>query len=143
MFRNMSSPPPLPWKVRTAPERFILLFAFASALVGSLLLIARRMQLGFPVCTWKGLTGLPCVGCGGTRAVDLFLRGDFLGALAMNPVALGGVLFAAALTLYACGVLVLRLNPLRPAFVRGRAWRFVAVAALGANWVYLLLAGRV
>lgn len=139
----MSLPPPLPWKVRTAPERFVLLFASASAVVAALLLAAHRMGLGFPVCAWKHLTGLPCLGCGGTRAVDLLLRGDIPGAFAMNPAALGGVLFFAALALHACGVLIFRLEPVRPAVFRGNAWRFALAALLAANWIYLLLSGRV
>lgn len=138
----MALPPPLPWKVRTAPERFILLFAAASVFFVALLLAVRRMGLGFPVCTWKRVSGLPCIGCGGTRAVDLLLRGDIPGALAMNPAAVGGVLFFAALTVYACCVLVFRAEPLRPAWLHGRAWRPVLLAALVANWIYLLLAGR-
>lgn len=139
----MSVPPPLPWKVRTAPERFLLVFASASALVGGLLLAAHRTGLGFPVCAWKRLTGLPCVGCGGTRAVDSLVRGDIAGALAMNPAALIGVMFFAALAVYAGGILILRLEPLRPAVLRGNAWRFALAALLGANWIYLLVFGRV
>lgn len=75
--------------------------------------------------------------------MDLLVRGDIPGACAMNPAALIGVLFFAALALYACGILILRWEPLRPAVLRGNVWRFALAALLGANWIYLLVSGRV
>lgn len=138
----MTVPPPLPWAVRTAPERLILIFCAAAAFVGALLLSAHVSGFGIPLCVWKCATGLPCAGCGGTRAVALLLQGDAAGALAMNPGAVAVFLSAAALALYASCVLLFRCEPLRIAVPRGRVWRFAAVAFLAANWVYLLLAGR-
>ena len=37
----------------------------------------------------------------------------------------------------------IRLEPLRPSFLRPNFWRFVLLGLLAANWIYLLLAGRV
>ena len=37
-------------------------------------------------CTVRSITGLPCPGCGLTRALLLFLRGDLVGAWAMHPL---------------------------------------------------------
>lgn len=39
------------------------------------------------VCVWKGIFGLPCPGCGGTRAMFLLAKGDILGCLKLNPSA--------------------------------------------------------
>lgn len=138
----MSKPPPLPWKLRTGPERLVLLFAAASAVVGGLFLALHRTGLARPVCMWKSFTGLPCAGCGGTRALDSLLRGDVAGACLLNPAAVAGVLFLAVLTLYSGGVLLFRWEPLRPVWLHGRAWRAVFIAAIAVNWIYLLLAGR-
>jgi len=38
------------------------------------------------VCPSKILVGLPCPGCGLTRAALLMLGGDFIGSLRMNPI---------------------------------------------------------
>jgi hypothetical protein len=38
------------------------------------------------VCSFRTRTGLPCLGCGGTRALARMSRGDWRGALAANPL---------------------------------------------------------
>lgn len=68
--------------------------------------------------------------------------GDLGGALAMNPGAVFAALFAAALAVYASVVLLFRLEPLRLPVLRGKMWRFAVLLALAANWIYLLVAGR-
>ena len=139
----MTLPPPLPWRVRTAPERLILLFAAAAAFVGALLWCAHFAGWILTTCVWKGLTGLPCAGCGGTRATSFLLGGDFAAAFATNPAAVAAVIATLALTIYAGLVIVFHLEPFRPALLRAKVWRFVLLGLLGANWIYLLLAGRV
>ena len=37
-------------------------------------------------CTIRSITGLPCPGCGLTRALLLFLHGDLAGAWGMHPL---------------------------------------------------------
>ena len=139
----MTEPPPLPWEARTAPERLVLVFAAAAALVGALLWLAHYTGIGLSLCTWKGLTGLPCAGCGGTRAVSMLFAGDLSSAFVMNPAAIVAVMGTLLLTLYAGLVVVFRFEPFRPPFLCAKFWRFMLLALLGANWVYLLLAGRV
>ncbi len=41
---------------------------------------------GIVVCPMKRVTGIPCPGCGMTRAVRLLLHGDFAGATRMHPL---------------------------------------------------------
>lgn len=44
------------------------------------------------VCSFKAATGLPCLGCGGTRALARMARGDWRGAVQANPLgAFGGL----------------------------------------------------
>jgi hypothetical protein len=64
----------------------------------ALLAFAPLGQLGLPLCGLRLLTGLPCPLCGGTRAAQAFLCGDFSRALYLNPLALpvvGGLIAAA------------------------------------------------
>jgi Protein of unknown function (DUF2752) len=141
--RSTAQPPPLPWRIRTGPERLILIFAASCAVVGSGLLISLHIgSTGWP-CLWKSLSGLPCAGCGGTRAASLLLHGAWGGAFALNPGATAGMACLFLLALYATSVLVFRLEPLRPAFFLVPGLRWIAVILLAANWIYLLLCARV
>jgi len=73
----------------------------------------------------------------------MLLVGDLEAALAMNPGAVFAAVFAAVLALYASVVLLFRLEPLRVPVLRGKVWRFALLLALAANWIYLLVAGRI
>jgi len=52
------------------------------------------------LCSFRARTGLPCLGCGGTRALARMSRGDWRGALAANPL---GAYAGAALWLLVAG----------------------------------------
>lgn len=127
--------------MRTGPERTILVCAAAAVFVGSALLVGHR--LGFrPVCVWKAATGIPCAGCGGTRALSLLVGGSAGEALRWNP---GAVLAAAALAAaccYAFFVLAFRFEPWRPSFLRSRILRAAVLLGLVANWIFVILAAR-
>lgn len=132
----------MPWAVRVAPERAILACAVAAAVMGAAAWLA--LSAGIPGwrCPWKLLSGLPCVGCGTTRAVVLFGCGHCCEALLLNPggvLALAGLAGAAA---YAGAVLFFRLEPWRPAGLIRSRWRWLAALAALANWIYLIAAGR-
>ncbi len=84
---------------------------------------------GLWACPFKRVTGIPCPGCGMTRAVRLVLQGDVAGATALHPL----VWLALALGV---GFVALEAR----AYVRERRWglalrplwtRVVAFAALG------------
>jgi hypothetical protein len=119
-----------------------ILGALGAASIG-LLFGLRTLHLPGVVCSFKLVTGLPCLTCGGTRATWRLLALDPAGALAMNPLAAIGVVAIAAwaaadVALLARGcALRLTLSP-RAAHVV----RFGAVAALFANWAYLIAVGR-
>jgi len=53
-------------------------------LAGVPLLLALKAK--FPLCVSAGLFGLPCPGCGLTRASLLLLHGDLGGALSLHPL---------------------------------------------------------
>lgn len=94
-------------------------------------------------CPFKALTALPCLTCGGTRAMRALARLDLGTAFTMNPlVALVG-LAAALYVLHALRVAVTRrpwrLDPQASWVQRARP---VALAAVAVNWAYLVLVGR-
>jgi hypothetical protein len=136
-------PPPLPWRIRTRPERLILLFVASAASLASILLFAHSVHFAFFGCVWKCATGIPCAGCGGTRAMMALIGGSPLDALAWNPGAVLAFALVSAAGIYAASVLALHMNPWRPAFVRSGSWKFAFLAGMAANWIYLLCAGRV
>jgi uncharacterized protein DUF2752 len=94
-----------------------------------------------PPCPWHRLTGLPCPGCGTTRALVALLEGRPATALAMNPLAaiaaVGFVLAGLAAPLWvAAGAPVPDLQArLRP------AWTLAAAAAVALNWAWLVASG--
>jgi hypothetical protein len=119
-----------------------LLLGLAIA-AGSSVVLLGLDHLPITVCYFKAVTGLPCLSCGGTRAVADLARLDAAAAVAMNPLA---ALAGLALIPWGLGDLVL--------WLRGRALRlevapalrptlrWVVIGAVALNWVYLIAAGR-
>ncbi len=57
--------------------------------IALVMLVVGRLQpvlLFAPDCAFKGLTGIPCLTCGSTRALVHLSHGDVLSAFAMNPL---------------------------------------------------------
>ena len=113
--------------------------AMAAVAVGLLRLDA----LPFTVCFFKLVTGLPCATCGSTRALGRLFHGDVAGAFGMNPLAAAGML---GLLPWAAADLALMTRRKAPGLELGpaaaRVVRVAAVAAVFANWAYLVAAGR-
>ncbi len=103
-----------------------------------------RLALPLPLCPLHAMTGWPCPTCGATRCVRFALGRDFRAALGINPLAFLSLVALALYDLYAATVLALRLPRLRldtaPAWV-GKSARLAAVAALAANWAWLVWRG--
>jgi len=134
--------PPLPWRVRVQPERMFLLCGAAALVLGGGWCAAVAAGLSGPACAWKSGTGWPCFGCGATRAVLLLTEGHWLEAVRMNPALVLALPLLAVAGGYCAAVLVFRLEPWRPRALAAVPWRWLAVAVLAANWIYLLAAGR-
>jgi len=74
---------------------------------------------GFVFCPFRALTGLPCPGCGMTRAFCAIGHGDFASAIGFNPLA--PFVFAGALLLWAHALAtLLKLDTARAAIERLR-----------------------
>ncbi|MCD9153221.1 DUF2752 domain-containing protein [Aeromicrobium duanguangcaii] len=70
----------------------------AAAGVGALALLHVRdphVDGAYGFCPFLVLTGRPCPGCGGLRAMNLLTRGDLAGAVSSNLVAVSLLLVAA------------------------------------------------
>lgn len=96
-------------------------------------------QLGYH-CPFHLITGLPCLGCGATRALVALTHGQLGAALALNPLAVVLVGAFAGFVVYALGALYLgrRWRP-QPSRSQAALLRVAAVGAAAANWIYLLL----
>jgi len=87
-------------------------------------------------CAFHALTGLPCLFCGGTRAADALLHGQWERALYLNPLAFPALLAA----LLVAGVLAIEAVRGRPLCDWERALRpaggrlAAATAALCLAW---------
>jgi hypothetical protein len=81
--------------------RGMLAFVVVALLGGAALLPLASPSgvFGLQVCAFKGLTGLPCPLCGGSRAVQAVLLGDLARALDLNLVALPAIVVLAAITI--------------------------------------------
>jgi hypothetical protein len=130
----------LRWRRATRDDR-PLAWVAASGVASALLLAPLLPTLArfAPACPFHAWTGLPCPGCGATRAVLSFLRGDVLGALSWNPLAAGALALASAAgalapVWVAAGGPVPALDAVLPARTR-----WAMAAALAFNWAYLVV----
>jgi len=94
-----------------------------------------------PVCLWHQWTGIPCPGCGATRAIVHLLHGDASAGLAMNPLAaLVAVSFVGAGLLAPLWVALGGRIPEVPSRTRP-AWVAAVSAVVVANWAWLVASG--
>jgi hypothetical protein len=132
--------------------RFKLRFRHWLPLVsGVLLLTARAVPmprygslLGFPtLCPLKALTGLPCPGCGITRALVLCAHGQWSAAFEFHP--LGPLVFGFSVIAFCSGVLLLWRGDKMPGASSQFLQRFATVMAFGfallliATWILRML----
>src|SRR6476661_6052669 len=117
----LSSSPSVTRSTRGTPTA-TLAIAAAAALVLSATLSPADAAGGPVVCPFRLMTGLPCPGCGLTRAWVFIAHGHLGDALAANPFVLVTMPAAIALVLVVCLALVRR----RPLPDLGRAARATA-----------------
>ena len=103
--------------------------------------LAPALAASLPECFFRRITGIPCLTCGGTRALLALLAGNLPAALQANPLVtaalvglVGGGLAAGSLALAGRGV----ADPERlPGWARP-----AVVFVLAANWLWLISQGR-
>lgn len=125
----------------TARRQLGLLWGTVAAALVVLSPLGERLAPALPACPLKSWTGLPCFTCGATRTALALAQFDVLGALAISPLMtfawvalIGGGLVAGVAALLGRGV------PEPPGNLSWR-WRLAALAAVLANWVYLVWHG--
>jgi len=89
---------------------------------------------GTELCPFHALTGLPCPGCGLTRAFRAIAHGDFAAAWSFNPF--GFPLFALALLLAAAPFWTQLAPGASAALTRGKTQAVLAFALVGSMLVY-------
>lgn len=96
--------------IKTLPQRFSDPIKLAA--LGGLVILSSwsigTITNGSP-CPFYRLTGLPCPGCGGTRAVVAFFKGDLQAAASFNLV--GGFFVITLVVLWLRWLLKLRTDP--------------------------------
>jgi len=95
---------------------------------------------GMPACPFRALLGVPCLTCGSTRALVALARFDLGAAFGWNPLVAGaGILFMAGGVVALVAALLGDEVPAPRPTVLLRAG---LAAAIAANWVFLVAAGR-
>lgn len=96
-----------------------------------------------PFCIFKKLTGLPCPGCGGVRAIRLLMEGKVLQALYINPLS---ILFSLCVIVLLCLMLVdcIRRTDMVSRFVK-KPWglipTIIVIGLIFANWIWNICKG--
>lgn len=124
----------------TAGRQLAFLWGGAALVCAAASPLAPALAEGMAPCPFRALAGIPCLTCGGTRALLALARLDLGAAFGWNPLAA-----AAAILFVAGGAIALA------AAVAGREVRTprptpalragLALAAV-ANWAFLVAAGR-
>ncbi len=135
----MDAPPP---RVRHPAILVGPLVTLAAVL--ALLVAARfhdRLPAHPPECGFRKVFGLPCVGCGGTRAMRALVDGRFGEATRFNPAAVAGVFASAAWAALGVWRYVQGCAPPPLSEQKRRIVRNVLIVAalLFLNWIYLVL----
>ena len=109
-------------------------------------LIAGGLHMGMqpPPCLFHWITGVPCPGCGSTRAVLQLVQGHLGAAFAFNPLTTLATLAAVVWGIYALVVLAFRLPRLRVEAVSrasARGLRAAVVVAVCMNWWWVIAHG--
>lgn len=100
------------------------------------LVIAARFEEAWPLqpppCSFRTITGIPCLACGGTRSFIALAHGEWLAALRFNPLVIICVVACA-------GWLAARVVSRKPVKIHTKLTVTIIVLALLANWIWLIL----
>ena len=99
-----------------------------------------RLPAHPPGCGFRTLTGLPCLGCGGTRAARALAAGRLGESIRFNPGVVLGVATTIAWTAAGSARFLRRVPLPKPSEQNRRIRRNAVLAAvlLLLNWIYLV-----
>lgn len=112
---------------------------------GTLAVLKLRLPSGWaPRCPLKFFTGVPCLTCGGSRALRALLSGNVGAAFRLQPLLTVLAIAAVVWLGYAILGALFGLPRVRVQMSRRGKIALIGIAALAAlaNWVYLIAAGR-
>ncbi|MCF6313273.1 MAG: DUF2752 domain-containing protein [Verrucomicrobiales bacterium] len=114
----------------------VSLFAVLALLIG-----ARTYQswpVKAPPCSLRVLTGIPCIGCGGTRAMEALSRADVVEALRYNPLVVLGVLVIVLWFFWALLTFKSKRRVVGESKKMAKVWTVMIFLLVLLNWIYLI-----
>lgn len=120
---------------------------FLTAAIWGILQITGIIPSWFSVCLFKNFTGIPCPGCGTTRAGIALLNGSVNEALLINPVALVFILLLGFSALMLTSDLMTGTPRLKQFFVQAErllkkpAFLIPLVLIIVLNWSWSIFKG--
>lgn len=120
------------------------ILAASSALGAVIIRILRFDQVPFTLCTFRAITGIPCMSCGSTRALARLAAFDLAAAFRIQPLFTVLMLGVMAFGIADLAVFLVRRRVLSVQWTRRSVkWLSIVVVVLVmANWIYLIYAAR-
>lgn len=115
---------------------FILILVYLFGIVW--IVLNKCLNLSITLCPTKILWGIPCPGCGITRAVKLCFEGDLLAAVRMNP----NIILVWIILPIAPFILIIQLTTRKDyiarinAFLDKKVYLVIILIAEGSIWIY-------
>ena len=115
---------------------FILILVYLIGIVW--IVLNKCLNLSITLCPTKILWGIPCPGCGITRAVKLCFEGDLLAAVRMNP----NIILVWIVLPIAPLILITQLKTRKDyiarinAFLDKKVYLVIILIAEGSIWIY-------
>lgn len=126
--------------ILAVPKQFIFRSLTPSAEIH---VLQQPIAYNILTCTFKGITGLPCATCGGTRSAFYLSRLQLKQSLLMNPMVFAGFIGLLAWGIISlAGIAFCKSKPITFALPDRRLLIILLVGGLLANWAYLIFIGK-
>lgn len=115
---------------------FILILVYLFGIVW--IVLNKCLNLSITLCPTKILWGIPCPGCGITRAIKLCFEGDLWAAVLMNP----NIILVWIILPIAPFILIIQLTTRKEyiarinAFLDKKIYLVIILIAEGSIWIY-------
>lgn len=115
---------------------FILILVYLFGIVW--IVLNKCLNLSITLCPTKILWGIPCPGCGITRAIKLCFEGDLWAAVLMNP----NIILVWIILPIAPFILIIQLTTRKDyiarinAFLDKKVYIVIILIAEGSIWIY-------